>query len=103
MNDEGRPCYVISVAAEMLGTRTHTLRYYEKVGIIKPFRSPGNIRLYTEEDIALMRRIRHLMNDLGVNIAGVEVILNILDRLVDLQRENRELSQELEKLKGESP
>ncbi|MES0279195.1 MAG: MerR family transcriptional regulator [Dehalococcoidales bacterium] len=103
MNDEGRPCYVISVAAEMLGTRTHTLRYYEKVGIIKPFRSPGNIRLYTEGDIALMRRIRHLMNDLGVNIAGVEVILNILDRLVDLQRENRELSQELEKLKGESP
>ena len=103
MNDEGRPCYVISVAAEMLGTRTHTLRYYEKVGIIKPFRSPGNIRLYSEEDIALMRRIRHLMNDLGVNIAGVEVILNILDRLVDLQRENRELSQQLEKLKGESP
>jgi MerR family transcriptional regulator/heat shock protein HspR len=103
MNDEGRPCYVISVAAEMLGTRTHTLRYYEKVGIIKPFRSPGNIRLYTEEDIALMRRIRHLMNDLGVNIAGVEVILNILDRLVALQKENRELSQELEKLKGENP
>ena len=103
MNDEGRPCYVISVAAEMLGTRTHTLRYYEKVGIIRPFRSPGNIRLYSEEDIALIRRIRHLMNDLGVNIAGVEVILNILDRLVDLQRENRELSQELEKLKGENP
>ena len=103
MNDEGRPCYVISVAAEMLGTRTHTLRYYEKVGIIRPFRSPGNIRLYSEEDIALMRRIRHLMSDLGVNIAGVEVILNILDRLVDLQRENRELSQELEKLKGENP
>lgn len=103
MNDEGRPCYVISVAAEMLGTRTHTLRYYEKVGIIRPFRSPGNIRLYSEEDIALMRRIRHLMNDLGVNIAGVEVILNILDRLVDLQRENQELSQELEKLRGENP
>ncbi len=103
MNDEGRPCYVISVAAEMLGTRTHTLRYYEKVGIIRPFRSPGNIRLYSEEDIALMRRIRHLMSDLGVNIAGVEVILNILDRLVDLQKENRELSQELEKLKGENP
>ncbi len=103
MNDEGRPCYVISVAAEMLGTRTHTLRYYEKVGIIRPFRSPGNIRLYSEEDIALMRRIRHLMSDLGVNIAGVEVILNILDRLVDLQRENQELSQELEKLKGENP
>ncbi len=103
MNDEGRPCYVISVAAEMLGTRTHTLRYYEKVGIIRPFRSPGNIRLYSEEDIALIRRIRHLMNDLGVNIAGVEVILNILDRLVDLQRENQELSQELEKLRGENP
>ncbi len=103
MNNEGRPCYVISVAAEMLGTRTHTLRYYEKVGIIRPFRSPGNIRLYSEEDIALMRRIRHLMNDLGVNIAGVEVILNILDRLVDLQKENQELSQELEKLKGENP
>ena len=91
MEEESRPCYVISVAADMLGIKTYTLRYYERVGIIKPYRSPGNIRLYSDADIELLRRVRHLIDDLGVNMAGVEVILNMLEKMVELQQENNKL------------
>ena len=99
MDDETRPRYVISIAAEILGVRTYTLRYYEKVGIIKPSRSRGNIRLYSDEDIALLRRVRHLIDDLGVNMAGIEVILNMLERMVELNETNEQLRQELQRLK----
>jgi MerR family transcriptional regulator/heat shock protein HspR len=80
------PCYVISVAARMVGVPTYTLRYYERVGIIEPTRSPGNIRLYSDEDVALLRRVRMLMDDLGVNLAGVSIILRMSQRIVELQR-----------------
>jgi MerR family transcriptional regulator/heat shock protein HspR len=93
-----RPRYVISVAAEMLGTRAYTLRYYERVGIIKPARSRGNIRLYSDVDLALLRRVRTLMEDLGVNLAGVEVILRMLQQITQLQSENDELAAELSRL-----
>jgi MerR family transcriptional regulator/heat shock protein HspR len=87
MASEGRdPCYVISVAARMVGVPTYTLRYYERVGIIEPTRSPGNIRLYSDEDIALLRRVKTLMEDLGVNLAGVSIILRMSQRIVELQR-----------------
>ena len=101
-NEESRPCYVISIAAEMLGIKTYTLRYYERVGIIKPSRSPGNIRLYSEADIELLRRVRHLIDDLGVNMAGVEVILNMLERMVELRQENERLNSDISKLRGEN-
>ncbi len=93
-----RPRYVISVAAEMLGTRTYTLRYYERVGIIKPARSRGNIRLYSDVDLVLLRRVRTLMEDLGVNLAGVEVILRMLQQITQLQSERDELAAELSRL-----
>jgi MerR family transcriptional regulator/heat shock protein HspR len=102
MNEESRPCYVISIAAEMLGIKTYTLRYYERVGIIKPSRSPGNIRLYSEADIELLRRVRHLIDDLGVNMAGVEVILNMLERMVELRQENERLNSDISKLRGDN-
>jgi MerR family transcriptional regulator/heat shock protein HspR len=87
MASEGsEPCYVISVAARMVGVPTYTLRYYERVGIIEPTRSPGNIRLYSDEDIALLRRVKTLMEDLGVNLAGVSIILRMSQRIVELQR-----------------
>ncbi len=99
MNNDDRPRYVISIAAEILSTRTYTLRYYEKVGIIKPYRSPGNIRLYSDDDIALLHRVMTLMEDLGVNLAGVEVILRMSKRLAELKQANEELKSELEKLR----
>ncbi len=94
------PRYVISIAARMLGVHTHTLRYYERVGIIEPSRSLGNIRLYSEKDIARLRRTRTLMDDLGVNVAGVEVIMRMAQRMSELQHEMEDMKAELERLKG---
>jgi len=94
--DEKEPRYVISIAARMVGVRTHTLRYYEKVGIVGPSRSRGNIRLYSEKDIAQLRRVKTLMDDLGVNLAGVEVIMRMMQRMLELQGQVQELEDELE-------
>ena len=102
MIDETEPCYVISIAARLVGVRTYTLRYYERIGIIEPSRSQGNIRLYSESDIAQLRRVKTLMDDLGVNLAGVEVILRMAQRMSELQHEMEELEAELERLKGVS-
>ncbi|MDV2989055.1 MAG: MerR family transcriptional regulator [Dehalogenimonas sp.] len=93
-----RPRYVIHVAAELIGVKTHTLRYYERSGLVKPQRSPGNIRLYSEYDIDILRRVRNLMDDLGVNMAGVEVINNMLEKMNQLARENELLKAELQRL-----
>jgi len=84
----------------MLGVQTYTLRYYEKIGIIEPARSRGNIRLYSERDIALLRRAKTLMDDLGVNLAGVEVIMRMAQRMNELQNQLQELESELDKLQG---
>ena len=101
MKEDTKPRYVISVAADMLETRTYTLRYYEKVGIIRPARSAGNIRLYSDMDLALLRRVRTLMEDLGVNLAGVEVILRMSQQIAQLQAESEEMQSELARLKEE--
>jgi len=99
MNGSDEPCYVISIAARMIGVQVHTLRYYERVGIIEPSRSQGNIRLYSERDVVLLRRIKTLMDDLGVNLAGVEVILRMSQHMVELQGHVKELESELQKLR----
>ena len=96
---DNEPRYVISIAARMLGIQTHTLRYYERVGIIETSRSRGNIRLYSERDIARLRRVRTLMDDLGVNLAGVEVILRMAQRMTELQRHTEELESEVKRLR----
>ena len=97
--DTFEPRYVISVAARMLGIQTHTLRYYEKIGIIEPSRSRGNIRLYSERDIAHLRRVKTLMEDLGVNLAGIEVILRLTQHVAELQYQMTELESELDSLR----
>ena len=94
--DEG--CFVISVAARMLGVHAQTLRYYERVGIIEPPRSRGNIRLYTQRDIDRLRQIKMLMNDLGVNLAGVEVIIRMRQRMEEMNRELQRLMAEVQRL-----
>jgi len=100
MDRDDEPRYVISVAAKMLGVQTHTLRYYEKIGIITPKRSQGNIRLYSERDIDLLRRVKTLVEDMGVNLAGVEVILRLMQRMNELQNELKRLESELKRLGG---
>ncbi len=95
------PRYVISIAARMLSVQTHTLRYYEKIGIMEPSRSKGNIRLYSDRDVAHLRRVKTLMDDLGVNLAGVEVILRMAQRMTDLQHHVEGLESELKKLRQE--
>ena len=97
--DENEPRYVISIAARMVGVQAHTLRYYERIGILEPSRSRGNIRLYSERDIAQLRRVKTLMDDLGVNLAGVEVIMRMVQRMLELQNQVQELESELDKIR----
>jgi MerR family transcriptional regulator/heat shock protein HspR len=97
---DSEPRYVISVAARMLDMQTHTLRYYEKVGIIEPYRSRGNIRLYSDRDIAMLQRAKTLVDDMGVNLPGVEVILRMMKRVGELQKELEQAQKELKKQRG---
>lgn len=94
------PRYVISIAARMIGVQTHTLRYYERVGLVEPARSESNLRLYSDEDIERLRRIRTLMDKMGINLAGVEVILNLLDRFEKMQHQIEEMKSEIRRLSG---
>ncbi len=99
MIPEEEPCYVISVAARMLGMHAQTLRYYERVGIIAPSRSRGRIRLYSQADIQRLRQIQRLINDLGVNLAGAEVILRLNERVRQMEQEMDGLRAELQRLR----
>lgn len=100
MDDNNEPCYVISIAARMLSIHAQTLRYYERVGLIAPSRSRGNIRLYSDNDIEKIRRIKSLIDDLGVNLAGVEVIMRMTQRMMEMQRRMEEIETELRQLGG---
>lgn len=87
MAERGQKLYVISVVSEMLGVHPQTLRLYEREGFIKPRRSGGNTRLYSDEDIEKLEMILRLTRDLGVNLAGVEVILSMREKMEQMQRE----------------
>ena len=93
------PVFIISVAARMLGVRTQTLRYYERLGLVEPARSRGNQRVYSRRDIEKVQRIRRLMDDLGVNLAGVEVLIRLLDRLQAAETEIERLTAENRRLR----
>lgn len=84
---DDEPCYVISVAAKMVSMHPQTLRYYDRIGLIKPSRTVGRVRLYSQRDIETLRKIARLTDDLGVNLAGVEVILNMSEVIEKLQSE----------------
>jgi MerR family transcriptional regulator, heat shock protein HspR len=95
------PCYVISIAAQLLGMHVQTLRYYERAGLIQPSRSQGNIRLYSQQDLERVREVRALMEDLGVNLAGAEVILRMREHLRQLERERDVLRAKAEQLEAD--
>ena len=98
-----QPIYVISVAAKMVGLHPQTLRHYENLGLVVPKRSQGNIRLYSPTDIDRLHQINRLANELGVNLAGVQVILDLRERLEQLQLEmetsQAELKAEISRLR----
>lgn len=89
--DPDEPLYVISVAARMVNLHPQTLRHYEKLGLIEPARTEGNVRMYSPHDIERLRKITGLVEDLGVNLAGVEVILNMTKQIEELQAQVEEL------------
>jgi len=97
--DDYEPCYVISVAARMVGIHAQTLRYYERLGLIEPSRSQGRVRFYSKRDIDRLRQIKTLMNELGVNPAGVEVIIRLKERIAEMERQIAEMEQEIKRLK----
>ncbi len=97
--DHEEPAFIISVAARMLGLHAQTLRYYERVGIIVPSRSRGRIRLYSRADLERVRQVQRLIDELGVNLAGAEVIIDMSQRLKALEEENDALRRELQRLR----
>ena len=84
---EKRTVYQISIVAEMVETHPQTLRTYEKLGLIAPQRTRNNVRLFSEEDVERVRRIQHLTQDLGVNLAGVEVVFKLLLEIEKMREE----------------
>jgi len=88
--------YVISIAAQILQLHPQTLRLYEREGLVEPQRSRGGIRLYSESDIERVRAIQRLTGELGVNLAGAEVILNMREMILELQDQIAELHRELD-------
>ena len=90
-----RPRYMISVAAELVGMHPQTLRLYEAKGLVRPARTPGGTRLYSEADIERLRLISRLTSELGLNLAGVEHVLRLEDELRKMQARMKRLEREL--------
>jgi MerR family transcriptional regulator, heat shock protein HspR len=88
--------YTIKVAAELCGMHEQSLRMYERRGLIAPRRSPGNIRHFSDADVEQIRFIKRLVDELGVNLAGVEVIIHMRQQLLEAQRELAALRGEVE-------
>jgi MerR family transcriptional regulator/heat shock protein HspR len=99
MTEQERPRYMISVAAELVGMHPQTLRIYESKGLVRPRRTPGNTRLYSEADLERLRLIQRLTTELGLNLAGVETVIRLEDELgkarARLDRLERELRREI--------
>ena len=96
-NEYHAPRYVISVATVMVGVHPQTLRTYERVGLVQPRRTNGRQRLYSQADIDRLRQVQRLINDLGVNLAGVDVILRMNERIQTMEHEMDELRKELQR------
>ncbi|HIM80910.1 MAG TPA: MerR family transcriptional regulator [Dehalococcoidia bacterium] len=93
------PCFVISVAARMVGVHAQTLRYYEKVSLISPSRTEGRQRLFSMADIERLHRIKTLTEDMGVNLAGAEVALKLMNRIEQLESDVQTLTNEVTRLR----
>lgn len=97
------PVYLISVVAKILSIHPQTLRQYEREGLVEPGRTDGKMRLYSQRDIDKIKTILRLTRDLGVNLAGVDIIMHLKDKLDEQDREIEELHLSLEKFKANQP
>ncbi len=94
MRSENQPVFMIGVAAELCGVHPQTLRQYERLGLVVPSRAGAKNRLYSEMDIRRVQKIQRLTQEMGVNLAGVELILRLLDEMEDVRRDmERQLDQ----------
>jgi MerR family transcriptional regulator/heat shock protein HspR len=97
------PVFQISIVSRMVGLHQQTIRQYERVGLIQPARSGGNTRLFSQDDIERLRQVVRLVNDLGVNLAGVDVILRMGHQIEELRAQLDAAQQEIARLRGERP
>ena len=98
--ERDEPLYVISVAARMIGVHAQTLRYYERNGLVEPQRSRGNVRYYSDTDVARIQKIKSLIDELGVNLAGAEVIMRMTQQMAEMETHIRDLESRLNKITG---
>ncbi len=91
MTDRGKPLYMIGVVAQMLNVHPQTLRFYEKKGLVRPSRTVGRTRMYSAEDVEELSRLLRLTRDLGVNLAGIEIILKMRRRMLEMQKQIEDL------------
>jgi MerR family transcriptional regulator/heat shock protein HspR len=96
---QGRAVYVISVAAELAGVHPQTLRMYERKGLVRPSRTAGNTRRYSEADIERLRAIHRLTQEMGINLAGVNLIMQMQEEVGTLRERSTALAQELERVR----
>jgi MerR family transcriptional regulator/heat shock protein HspR len=99
---DDRPRYMISIAAELVGMHPQTLRIYEQKGLVRPKRTAGNTRLYSDRDLDRLRVIQRLTSELGLNLAGVEIVLRLEDELKRMQarmeRLERQMKEEIQEV-----
>ena len=98
-----KPLYMIGVVAEMLNVHPQTLRFYEKKGLLTPSRTVGRTRMYSEDDVEELARLIRLTRDLGVNLAGVEIIIKMRRRMVEMQKQIEDLVAYLSETDGGTP
>jgi len=103
VTDKGKPLYMIGVVADMLKLHPQTLRMYEKKGLIRPARTEGQTRRYSAEDVEEIARVTRLARDLGVNLAGIEIILKMRRRMLDMQTQIENLTSYVRTEMGEAP
>jgi len=87
VTDRGKPVYTIGVVADLLKVHPQTLRFYEKKGLIQPSRTQGHTRMYSAQDVDEIARVLRLTRDLGVNLAGAEIIIRMRRRMLDMQKQ----------------
>jgi len=97
---DDEPCYVISIAARLVGMHQQSLRYYERACLIEPRRTTGGIRMYSNSDIQRIRQALRLIDELGVNLAGVDIILRMGEQLRLLQEELSVVRTELDRMRS---